>query len=179
MKKFIATALTALMLLSPLAGYSSGSASPNESNQLTNLVTTATVGRDLSTLCILNTSSPLVYRTSTNFYEPLVNLNAGGQYVPGLATSWTESTDGLTWTFQIREDAYWVDYTGSAKSNIVAEDWLWGLEWVMNYHKNSSYNISDPSKSITGALDYYNYTQDLSEEEAMNLDLTVFLEMVL
>ncbi len=28
---------------------------------------------------------------------------------PGFATSWTQSDDGLTWTFQIREGATWQD----------------------------------------------------------------------
>jgi len=31
------------------------------------------------------------------------------QAAPGLATSWTQSPDGLTWTFNIRNDATWQD----------------------------------------------------------------------
>ncbi len=42
----------------------------------------------------------------------LTNINNSTEEVePELATSWTVSEDGLTWTFQLREDAVWTDGT--------------------------------------------------------------------
>ncbi len=41
-----------------------------------------------------------------NLYEPLLWINppsAAERFTPALATSWTPSTDGLTWTFKLRE----------------------------------------------------------------------------
>lgn len=41
-----------------------------------------------------------------NMYEPLVWATPAGaaeQYVPGLATKWSSSEDGLTWTFKLAE----------------------------------------------------------------------------
>ena len=44
----------------------------------------------------------------TNVYEPLLWKNADGvtpEYSPALATSWTSSSDGKTWTFKLRAGA--------------------------------------------------------------------------
>lgn len=51
----------------------------------------------------------------TNIYEPLLWKNADGsktEFTPAIATSWSHSTDGLTWTFKIRQGATFHD--GSA-----------------------------------------------------------------
>ena len=48
-------------------------------------------------------------------YEPLVGYDYGkltpvkGEHSPGLATDWSMSPDGKTWTFTIRRDATWSD----------------------------------------------------------------------
>ncbi|GAA2135230.1 peptide ABC transporter substrate-binding protein [Glycomyces algeriensis] len=52
----------------------------------------------------------ITYETSMMTYETLVRMSAENyEPVPGLATEWEESPDGLTWTFQIREGATWSD----------------------------------------------------------------------
>ncbi|MBP3271400.1 MAG: ABC transporter substrate-binding protein, partial [Ruminococcus sp.] len=45
-----------------------------------------------------------------NFYEPLVKYK-NGEYVPCLATEWSTSDDGLTYTFKLREDVKFNDGT--------------------------------------------------------------------
>lgn len=35
--------------------------------------------------------------------DPLVVMSADGSYIPGLATEWSVSEDGMTWTFTLRE----------------------------------------------------------------------------
>lgn len=45
-----------------------------------------------------------------NFYEPLVKYR-DGEYQPCLATDWTHSDDGLTYTFHLREDVKFNDGT--------------------------------------------------------------------
>jgi peptide/nickel transport system substrate-binding protein len=52
----------------------------------------------------------LTYNTNMMSYDTLVRAGADDyQPVPGLATDWTESADGLEWTFTIRDDATWSD----------------------------------------------------------------------
>jgi peptide/nickel transport system substrate-binding protein len=43
--------------------------------------------------------------------DPLIAQDFDGNYVPGLASSWTISDDGLHWTFQLRRDVTFQDGT--------------------------------------------------------------------
>lgn len=49
-----------------------------------------------------------------NLFVGLTRLNqATGEIEPLLAESWTVSPDGRTWTFQLRQDMFWVEPIGS------------------------------------------------------------------
>lgn len=48
---------------------------------------------------------------STQYLESLVSKNNDGEIVPWLATDWTESSDGLTWDFTLRDDVTFTDGT--------------------------------------------------------------------
>ncbi|MCO6552775.1 MAG: ABC transporter substrate-binding protein [Gilliamella sp.] len=50
-----------------------------------------------------------VYEVSGKIVESLVDLDANGQIVPVLATSWSSSPDGKTITFKLREGVKWHD----------------------------------------------------------------------
>ncbi len=84
----------------------------------------------------------------------------------------------MEWTFHLRQDATWVSWQGDYRADVVSEDFVYGLEWVLNSWKNDSYNTTSPTSLIEGAEDYYLYTRDLSEDEAWDLDIEVFLDMV-
>lgn len=47
--------------------------------------------------------------------------------LPGMATSWTTSPDGLTWTFRLREDARWSD-----GAPVTADDFVFGLRRILD-----------------------------------------------
>ena len=58
-----------------------------------------------------------------NIYEPLLWINPPGsetEFTPALATEWTHSDDGLTWTFQIRPDVTFHDGTPLTADAVVA-----------------------------------------------------------
>lgn len=51
-------------------------------------------------------------RLCANIYDTLVRYDTtGSNILPGLATAWQVSPDGLTWTFQIRQAVYFHDGT--------------------------------------------------------------------
>ena len=50
----------------------------------------------------------------SNMYEPLLWYDAGskpGKFLPGLATSYSKSKDGLVWTFNLRDSVFFHDGT--------------------------------------------------------------------
>ncbi|GAB3662086.1 ABC transporter substrate-binding protein [Glycomyces tarimensis] len=52
----------------------------------------------------------ITYNTNMMTYDTLIRTGADDyEPVPGLATEWEESADGLTWTFTIREGVEWSD----------------------------------------------------------------------
>jgi peptide/nickel transport system substrate-binding protein len=48
---------------------------------------------------------------STQYLESLVSKDSDGEIIPWLATSWEESADGLSWTFDLRDDVVFSDGT--------------------------------------------------------------------
>lgn len=52
--------------------------------------------------------------------EPLVSLDAAGELHPRLATEWTASDDGLTWTITVRDGALFNDGSAVTSADVVA-----------------------------------------------------------
>ncbi len=145
----------------------------DEENRVTDLIQASTF--ELSSFIPSHQNSPTI---PTNFVDPLLACDAHNNIIPCLAESWSSNEGEDEWTFQIRQGVTWVDVDGNYKGDVTAEDWITGLEWVLNFWKNDSYGTAIPIAVITGAEDYYNYTQSLSEDEADALDQDVFLDMV-
>lgn len=202
MKRTLTIILSIVMVLSLLVGCSDKTASDNESTSGNDNSSVSTNGgengtdvvaptateeitdyvfywpSEMTSFNILNTTYPGNFRMLTNCMDPLLTTDNHGRIVPCLAEDYSMSSDGLTYTFNLRDGATWVDYQGNYKADVIAEDWLWGLEWVLNFYKNGSYNVSNALGVIEGAQEYYDYTQSLTEAEALALDLTSFKEMV-
>ena len=54
-----------------------------------------------------------------DLFEGLTTFDANGRVAPGVAHSWTTSEDGLTWTFELRQDARWSDGTAVTAADFV------------------------------------------------------------
>ena len=61
-------------------------------------------------------------------FDTPISVNSAGEYVPELATEWSSSEDGLTWTMTIRDDAVFQDGTP-----LTAED----VAFSMNLYKET------------------------------------------
>lgn len=137
-----------------------------------------TTNKEMNTWNILYSTSSNTTDVLTNFVDGLLTCDNHANIVPNAAESWGTEDNGVTWTFHVREGMTWVDYEGNYKGDVKAEDWLWGLEWVLNFWKNDANNTTTVLNVIKGAQEYYDYTKSLTQEEARALDLTKFLEMV-
>lgn len=146
----------------------------DEANKITDLVQAHQWG--VKTWCLFNNSNkPGLY---INFVDPLVTVNEYNVPQPCLAETWESNADETVWTFHLREGVTWTDYQGNYKGDVTSEDWLYGLEWVLNFWKNDSYNTTLPMSTIVGAREYYEYTRGLSEDEAWALGVDKLQEMV-
>lgn len=181
--KLTALALAAMMALAG-CGSANGGGSNGESGSsegLKDLYTWETANREVESLNILNSQLASDSNVTTNLVDGLLSSDENGQLIPALAEKWGTEDNGLTWTFNLREGVKWVDKNGEEKADCNARDFLTGLEFVLNYHKNAGANISMPCEMIKGAEEYYEYTKSLSEEEGRALKADAgskFLEMV-
>ena len=141
-----------------------------------------TQAREMETFCYHYSQAAVDLNVLSNCYEHLLTNDSKGQLIPAAAKDFASPDGGQTWVFHLKEGITWVDYKGEYMADCTSEDWLTGLEWVLNYAKNKSANTSMPIEMITGAADYYNYTKELTETEgedaAKALGLDKFLEMV-
>lgn len=74
-------------------------------------------------------------RLALALFEGLTTKDADGNIIPGMAESWTISSDGLTYTFKIRPDAKW-----SNGEKLTATDFLNSWERVLNPATASEYS---------------------------------------
>ncbi len=66
---------------------------------------------------------------------PIIIDDVNGQYVPSLFESWEVSDDQLTWTFHIRQDAYWHDGVQVTADDVIfSEAYLKEMEEFENWH---------------------------------------------
>ena len=70
-----------------------------------------------------NTAAAIDRVVYANIYEGLIKVNSEGQFIPGLATQWTVSADGKTYTFYLRKGVKF--HNGESFNANVAK---WNLE---------------------------------------------------
>lgn len=174
MKKVLSLALALCMLLSIVVTASA--------DELTELRTYQLTASEMETFNIHRSQAAVDLNVLTNCIDGLLTNDPAGALVACAAKEWSSEDGGKTWTFILNDGMTWVDKDGSVKADVVAEDWLWGLEWVLNFAKNDAANTSMPIEMIAGAGDYYEYTKSVAETEgteaAQALGLEKFREMV-
>ncbi len=157
MKKMLAVVLAFVMILSAV--------SMAMAEELTNLNTYETKARELETWNIHYSQAAADLNVLTNCFDGLLTNDNHGDLKTNAAKSYESPDNGKTWVFTLNEGMTWFDKDGEVQADVVASDWATGLEWVLNYAKNDSYNASMPMEMIEGAKAYYNYTKELTESE--------------
>jgi oligopeptide transport system substrate-binding protein len=134
-------------------------------DEITDLQTWETQARELETWNIHYSQAAADLNVLTNLIDGLLTNDNHGNLKPNAAKSYSSEDGGKTWTFVLNDGMTWFDKDGNVKANVVAQDWKTGLEWILNYAKNDSYNVSMPNEMIKGAQEYYEYTKTLTETE--------------
>ncbi len=171
MKKYLSLILVLVMILCSMSVMASA-------DEITEFHDYQTTSNEMETFCYLYTQKSADLNVLSNCYDHLLTNDPQGALVPCAAKEYYTEDGGMTWTFKLNEGMTWVDYQGNYKADVVAQDFLTGLEWVLNYHKNAAANSSMPIQMIKGAGEYYEYTKALPEEEGKALGLDKLTEMV-
>jgi oligopeptide transport system substrate-binding protein len=77
-------------------------------------------GGTLTSLDPHRLTSSLDAEMAAELFVALTTTNAAGEFVPGCAASWTQSSDGMQWTFRLRPDCRWSDGRKLAAADFVA-----------------------------------------------------------
>ena len=157
MKKFLSLVLAAVMLLGICSFASAG--------ELTALNTYETQARELETWNIHYSQAAADLNVLCNLIDGLLTNDNHGNLKLNAAKSYETPDNGKTWIFTLNEGMTWFNKDGEVQADVKASDWATGLEWVLNYAKNDSYNVSMPAEMIAGANDYYEYTKELTGED--------------
>ncbi len=160
---------------------SSAPAADPDTHQIEDLYLARSATRELETFNLLFSQRQEDSENLSSVWDGLLEVDNKGKLVPCLASEWGTEDNGKTWTFKLRDGLKWVDVNGNEMADNTSYDFATGLEWVLNYHKNSSANTAMPMEMIEGATEYYEYTKTLSEEEAYALTAgegSKFMEMV-
>ncbi|MBR7041650.1 MAG: hypothetical protein IKI24_07440 [Clostridia bacterium] len=169
MKKMLSIVLALVMVLSVFA--------VANADPITNYVDYQTQANEVEYWCIQHSQGAVDLNVLCNCIDGLLTNNATGELIGCVATDWS-TDDGSVWTFKLRDNVKWVDCEGEYMADLTSADFLYGLEFVLNYHKNEAANTSMPIEMIKGAGDYYEYTKALPAEEAMALGIDKLVEMV-
>lgn len=110
-------------------------------------------------------------RTVDNLFLGLTDLSPqGGDVRPEMATDWSVSEDGLTWTFNLRNDVPWVSWnpeTGEARVErmVTAQDVVTGTRRACNATLGGSYGPVTASfvSGCSAVLESTDPTQELFE----------------
>lgn len=109
----------------------------------------------------LNTSLSADSEAIINTYDGLMEYDEEGELQPALAESYEVSDDGLTYTFHIREGVTWVDSQGREVADVVADDFVAGMQHMMDCQAGLEYLVQG---IIVGANEYITgETSDFSE----------------
>jgi len=96
MKKLLFAILVITLVL---PAYSTFAASPNKGGDLIVCQPAEPPGLDPTA----NTAAAIDRVVFSNIYEGLIKVNSKGEFIPGLATRWEVSPDGLIYTFHLRK----------------------------------------------------------------------------
>ena len=111
---------------------------------------------DPETWDVLATSNAADSEILVHTYDGLVEYDMENQLQPALAESWEKSEDGLTYTFKIRQGQVWVDNQGRKVADITADDFVAGMQHMMDSMGGLEYLAMSGCANIVGADEYVN-----------------------
>jgi len=138
----VAAAVGCALIASACSGSGSGSGPESSGNAVLRIGTSYPI----DSLNPYVGQSDYTYMAFEYIYPQLTQYNADLQIVPDFATSWTESPDGLTWTFRTRANAKWSD-----GQPLTAADAAWTINMEKKYVNGPTATAAGVVAHVTGA----------------------------
>ncbi|MGE7839880.1 peptide ABC transporter substrate-binding protein [Lysinibacillus sp. NPDC093712] len=93
---------------------------------------------EIKTLNYLKTSETNEFAVAANLVDGLIEYDKYGVVQPGIAKEWSSNEDATVWTFKLRDDVKWVSHEGKEFADVVAQDFVDGLHYVLDAKNESS-----------------------------------------
>ncbi len=106
---------------------------------------------DPKTWDVLATSRTVDSQALVNTYDGLMEYDVANVLRPAMAESYSVSEDGRIYTFTLRRGAVWVDYEGKRLAEVTADDFVAGMQHMMDAAGGLEYLVQP---IIAGADDY-------------------------
>lgn len=110
---------------------------------------------EITTLNYLVTASTNEFALAANMVDNLIDYDRYGVAIPGLATEWEHSEDGLVWTLKIRQGVKWVTHDGKEYAEVKAKDFVDAARYLLDPN-NESETANIFYSVIKNAEEYYN-----------------------
>lgn len=104
---------------------------------------------DPTTWDVLSTSQAADTEPLVNTYDGLMEYDIEGEQQPALAESYSVSDDGLTYTFKIRQGVEWVDSQGRKVADVVADDFVAGMQHALDCQGGLEYLVDGVIDGVT------------------------------
>ncbi len=103
---------------------------------------------------VLETSYAADSEILVQTYDGLIEYDMENQPKPALAESYTVSADGLKYTFKIRQGVVWVDNQNRKVADLTADDFVAGLQHMMDAKGGLEYLVCAGCANIVNADEY-------------------------
>jgi peptide/nickel transport system substrate-binding protein len=146
--KTVVRILLAFATLAPLACARREGAPPAEATLYRHLE------GDPPTLDPIVTNEEIGLRVEQMLFRPLVGVDKDRRFVPGLATSWTVSPDGLVFEFRLDPNARWEDGAPITSEDVaftidrVRDPKVPALNWKAGFEDVAAVETPDPGRAI-------------------------------
>ena len=124
---------------------------------------------EIKTLNYLKTSETNEFAVAANLVDGLIEYDKYGVVQPGIAQEWSSNEDATVWTFKLRDDVKWVTHEGKEYADVVAQDFVDGLQYVLDA-KNESSTVWSATVVKNGEAFYNGEVTDFSKVGIKALD---------
>lgn len=154
MKRALRVVVVAVATAVVVAGASFGLASAQDASSSAEEKVTFTVGQvnDAITFNPMFAIETPEYNTMDMAYDTFLTWTLDGlETAPGLAESWEQSEDGLTWTFKVKEGVVWSDGTPFTAHDVAAT-----YNWILD-------------QGVGNYIDYLPFTDEITAPDDTTL----------